>query len=976
MLFFCNLANADFIEYYSRFGNDNGCKQEGMYRYSTNPGTSEFSVFNCGSWQGYLKESFYRKNVSGDAKYMVYYSRCVCDKNCIEYPKNPRYYDNNASYNDGTIQNGKLYQDADTSDNVNVKNISLPIILSWDHVDGWQDKKIRLDVVTIRNGDGEHRWPKGVSKINALSSQGKGTSPSQNPAESYGVESYRIQIQSLDNIKTNIYGIENINLSEAQNYQIDNINGNSAYSKLLAQNAFNSRNEGGACFFQTNSAYRWRVLPCCDEAGTQCKAYADDEGWWIFSTSPAPELLGIEDKDHAGIISQDPDWNGTQALTGVDFCSAKLYWCKVKLVEPEPANYNRFDKTYNNGQIIYAANYQMRVKFSENWSLGLISAASSAVSSWSDFVQSKINSLKTNALFQSLTTAVQKALTDVDFANKESCHYLQKQDGGGCKPEHLAFTSSYYMNELVNNVSFKPFFSAKENTSQNRNLFTGDYTGALKYSWQIKTCFDTSSGVDDDNFPYCGGYNGEDYGQKWQFVGKQNNPSTFEPPKLLSPENNANCQDQNKLVGLDDTLNWSAPCGANSFIYDVLEKNGESIFEDDDTYDADLGRRITTSQALIDIADEDEPSQENDPGKIRLKINTCYQWKVRSCWPSIPIPEMSADKICGKLWNSAYFYTTGRAPNSLWTSNDTAPSVTFNWENVDSAGSFNIGIYKKQANGKFDFENPTIFKTQTASSYIFEYAAAKENYQWRVQTCANANGEICGDWSVPQSYTANDFTAPTSLSPSGKIKQLPQLTWTSNARYFLVTVKVANAEKSTTCDPDWFNREYDQKIVSETSLTVKTAEKNSSPYCAGNYEFTVQPCFDGNCDSRSSNKATASFSIADEGKKSGLMVCGQSTDDPNTEYNEKEACQPKHLVLLLKVLVDFVMFKLAFMLLPVMTLITGGLFYLSQDKDNLIPHIKDIWKKIGIGYGILFFSWAIVSILTGIVGYSDWWKIL
>ena len=155
------------------------------------------------------------------------------------------------------------------------------------------------------------------------------------------------------------------------------------------------------------------------------------------------------------------------------------------------------------------------------------------------------------------------------------------------------------------------------------------------------------------------------------------------------------------------------------------------------------------------------------------------------------------------------------------------------------------------------------------------------------------------------------------------------------AGYFWVAAQVTNGEKSTSCDPEWFNKEYAGKTVSETSLTLKAAEKNASSYCSGDYSFTVRPCFDDQCTARSFNEAQQTFSVTGKNESSGLMVCGQKSDDSDTPYNEKEPCEIKHIFLTLKVIIDFVMFKLALLLLPVMALVTGGLFYLAPDKANL-----------------------------------------
>jgi|GEM_PF-954401 len=897
---------------------------------------------------------------------------CYCAAHCLEPPENPKYYDNNAKYNTSkeNFEGGELYQNTDNG-------INLPIILSWDNIPGWKN----LGHNRGENATIPHFCDRYIP----------------NP-DTQGPKSYRIQIQSLDDAKNGTYGIENLNLSEAKG--LHNESGG-MYEKVLQKNAFNSRDDGGACFFQTNSTYRWRVLPCCDANGTDCRE--DGIQWWTFSTSPAPELLGIQDGDKyktgtTDDIAQDPDWNGPLALENVDFCSAKLFWCKAKLVEPDAGEYNRFDKVYNESQQFYAFNYQMRVKSSENTSLGALienienipvvggivgwiknsGVVSGIKSKWSNWKNKWSNS--TSDCNRWMETGLENAAeseTPVGETESESCHYLQKNDDGTCaKPESLSFLP--YFDGIANDPTFKPFFSAEENTSRDRNLFTGDGEGKLKYSWQIKPCFTTGNetkpdGTKDSGFPQCGGDVNEDYGQKWQLIGKPMSSATISKPPLTSPAENKNWTSENNLVGLSNTLNWNVPCGANSFLYDIQEESGESIFDGDTMcgadYKNDWGRRFGKCQISIRITDKTTPQQTKTPGEVWLKIDTKYQWHVKSCWPSIPVGEIN--KICSLEWSDwGHFRTTGRPPNKLWIDidNDTTPTATFSWEDVPAAGSFNIKIFDA-TNKEIAPKKPN---PQPTNSYIFEYGAAKETYYWQIQTCADVSGKICGPWSNSQPYTTKIFDAPTNLNPGdGEITRLQNLSWSGKANYFKVKLTYSPVGTvSSHCTPTEINVD---------DITPNNSYPTSYTTCPGNYELTVQPCFDANCEDNKKVKnpiSTTEFFIADpDNKDFGFMVCGQTVDNPATKnWDESDKCQPKHLVLITKIIVDFVVFKLAFMLLPVMAAITGGLFYLSQDKANLIPTLKDGWKKVGIGYGILIFAWVIVSILMNLVGYSKLWN--
>ncbi len=908
----CNgyaVGNTEIWEHYSRTCN---CSPTGGCDCCRN----ERHVKTCADWQ--IAQTGYD------------YGLCKCEKECLNSPQAPIYYDNNAECNNGSIVNGTLYQDASNG-------INLPIILSWDNIDGWQNL-------------GEYTTKK-------LGYYTNGPDPN---TINYGPRSYRIQIQSLDDAKTNTYGTKTLNLSEAKNYDTETIGSFETYVKVLPQNAFNSRDDGGACFFQTNSAYRWRVLPCCDANGTDCRE--DGIQWWKFSTSPAPELLGIKDDDQhkngtTDDIAQDPDWNGPLALENVDFCSAKLFWCKAKLVDDTSHFYST---QYNDGKLNYATNYQIRFKSSENWKLGIRTKAGQGVSWLKNLVTNPTETL--TKLFQpNIQEIANEPITDEDKNNEESCSYLQrKTDNKGnviaCRPEPMYFSISEI--DELKTPGFKPSYSTSSKISD-RQMFTGD----LNYSWQVKSCFDLSAHDSCTKYEEYQSSTYDDYekrfGQRWEFITIN---KKIEPPTLIKPKNSTNTINTDTLIGIGDILEWSVPCGAHSYIFDVQDESGATIFGAEEN-NRDKGRVAKTNSISIDLqkASSSIKIEQDDPEKIILVLDTKYRWHVKSCWPSVLTED--SDLACGAWSDWSHFKTTGKPPESSSLNNDTgAPATTLSWNDVMGARSYRVQIAGE--------EKLVVDKAEL----LFTYSSPKKYYTWKIKTCADDEGAICGDKWAAAAFTTGDFDKPNNLSPLGNVAQIEPLRWDSPAKYFLVTASVTNGEKSTSCEPDWFNGEYKERVVSGTSLAIKTAAKGASPYCAGDYSFTVRPCFDDKCTSKSYNFDKQSFSIASKEQSSGLMVCGQATNNPKTQYNEKEPCEIRHLVLGLKVIIDFVVFKLAFMLLPVMAAITGGLFYLSQDKANLIPHIKDAWKKIGIGYGILFFSWIIVSVLMLLAGYTQLWN--
>lgn len=106
-----------------------------------------------------------------------------------------------------------------------------------------------------------------------------------------------------------------------------------------------------------------------------------------------------------------------------------------------------------------------------------------------------------------------------------------------------------------------------------------------------------------------------------------------------------------------------------------------------------------------------------------------------------------------------------------------------------------------------------------------------------------------------------------------------------------------------------------------------------------------------------------------------FKVCGQDTDNLDTKWNETDECSITSLFLVVKLIINF-LFKFAFMLLPVLALTTGGMFYLGMNGKDTIPTVKRVWKYAGIGCAIMFMSWLLVSWLLAATGFNaiQWYQ--
>ena len=81
-----------------------------------------------------------------------------------------------------------------------------------------------------------------------------------------------------------------------------------------------------------------------------------------------------------------------------------------------------------------------------------------------------------------------------------------------------------------------------------------------------------------------------------------------------------------------------------------------------------------------------------------------------------------------------------------------------------------------------------------------------------------------------------------------------------------------------------------------------------------------------------------------------------------------------------KNIIDFVLWRLGLIVLALLTLATGVVYYFSTGAPQTIVKVKTIWKSASVGYAIIFVGWIIINTLLIILGYQwetfgDWWQI-
>ena len=492
--------------------------------------------------------------------------------------------------------------------------------------------------------------------------------------------------------------------------------------------------------------------------------------------------------------------------------------------------------------------------------------------------------------------------------------------GGGCNPL------------VVRKEKRTPPYPSEENLYSEFQDKKGYFTKDTEYRWEVATCL-REDGLD------C-----SDFSQRWGFktVGVLSN---F---KLLSPPNDPA---GNQAVGLPVTLDWEDKPGFNSFVYEVSPG----------------GITGTTSASQLML---------NYP---KLSLDAFYNWKVKPCWDYKGIN-------CEENWSAEWrLKTTGASPNLLLPEADAAEVMIpakLDWQDVPGAGSY---YYEVASTASFNALTAT--GTAEVSEISIDYPKLKmlTDYWWRVKTCAGKTGNICGEWSEIRKFKTFKLSAPSNPSP-GDGKELftyeKYISWSqvSGAKSYQYTVDYDSNnppqdEKKEEC-PNLAGT----KIISPQTVTAPPVFPSLE--CLGQYHWSVRACLDINCQEAGDWSGPWAFNFVQTTPPVtyGLVPCGRTSNDPKTPWDETESCQFKHLFLLLKNILDFLLWRLGLIIIVLLAVATGVIYYFSMGAPTTMVKVKSLLKSAGMGYGIVFLAWIIINLVLAVLGFKigvfgHWWEI-
>ena len=490
---------------------------------------------------------------------------------------------------------------------------------------------------------------------------------------------------------------------------------------------------------------------------------------------------------------------------------------------------------------------------------------------------------------------------------------------------------SYYVMTDKNGVFYYPFPVEKENNILDSETTFGPdtFTKNTTYGWKIATCLtedSTKCGIEADCSEDQEGNECGDYSQRWSFTTGE---ITLPVPEITSPS-----AEGTPAVNLSSNLSWK-PIGiegVNSYRYEI--KQGANIVA------SSYISAFFTSVSFEDFWED-------------LDFDETYTATVKSCWDE-------EGKTCEEEGGEVDFKTTGAPPTNLNESPTDNGSVLIpaklDWDDMPGAASYY-------------YEISSAVGTIKNSEVSIDYPVLKQKttYDWQVKTCADKEGEVCGDWSKG-SFTTLELTPPINPDPEDGGELLTSesyLNWEGITKFYQYRIDYQGEEK------------IPLTIVSSKSAFLSTAELE-----LGEYTWYIQSCLDGDCQETSGFAGPWRFNLIEpvpSGEK-GLIPCGRYYDDPDTPYNEREQCQFKHFFLLIKNILDFILWRIGLIVLVLLVLAVAVVYYFSMGAPETMVKVKSIVGSAAKGYAVIFLAWLIINVILAILGYQieffgRWWQI-
>lgn len=450
-------------------------------------------------------------------------------------------------------------------------------------------------------------------------------------------------------------------------------------------------------------------------------------------------------------------------------------------------------------------------------------------------------------------------------------------------------------------------------------LFTkSDYSS---YRWRVRAC--------DRNVPnlVCTNYS------DWHYF-EVSKDVVVDPPRLTSPGDDLNGE---KPINWPVQFQWDSPVGANSYMFELL-KDGSVVYD------------TVVKSTMFDgaVSRTNSVSLSSD----KLSLDTLYSWRVKSCWD-----EQGRTGYCENEWSERSFKTTGGIPEIVYPLNEeTINPVRFEWKPYPGARAY---LFTLDGESRMVMENTT----------VVDDLEMGEIYTWSVSACNSVDNSECG---VPaeSSFKIVELEAPQIMSPEiGNVIRSKEARFVDFEWSDVLGVNTYYLE--VFCTPEeGTSRTILEEVVEKTKRRLNLS-------CVGNYSWKVYSCADSECNNVS-EPTLGSFQYIEDTGSSGFIPCGLNYNNPDTEWDESESCEIKHIFILFKNILDFLLWQITPFLLIMLLTYSGIMFYVAVGSAKTVTKIKSMWIAVGSGLLIIISAWFIVELIMVLMGYSfsvPWWRI-
>ncbi|MDO8424532.1 MAG: PKD domain-containing protein [bacterium] len=354
-----------------------------------------------------------------------------------------------------------------------------------------------------------------------------------------------------------------------------------------------------------------------------------------------------------------------------------------------------------------------------------------------------------------------------------------------------------------------------------------------------------------------------------------------------------------------------------------------------------------------------------------------YSWQLQSCW------KIGENIICdeGKIGSPWYFKTVGAAPQLLKPAlgGQTRIPMYLEWQAIDGAESYR---YQVAANESFSVIKKEGVLTKASLKIDYPDVTSNSQYWWRVKTCVDAEGSVCGNtWSEKRNFSTYPLNPPTGLEPlNGPLPAFFKWNPDLGANFYQYKVDYISTIYAKPTGES--SSETLEGCAGKVGTSIYSPTINSQPSmslyvnCLGQYKWWVRSCLDKDCSvaapadwASAPNQVFTAFELPTVEER-GIVPCGRSSDNLKTPYNEREPCQLKHLGFTIQNILDFLLWRLGLIVLGIFSIMTGAIAYFSLGGPGTLERIKSIWKSAGIGYLIMILSWTFINLILSIAGFQ------